>query len=112
MRAKKGLFVAIMATLLTSGVIHVLGYLTPERFDIMKAARIMIYWALNGLAIYVVIMVPRRVPDLLERLGVRTHVAWAVLGIVSTGLLYAILFMLRDKCLTFAEMLAYFQRLV
>lgn len=112
MRAKRGLFISIMATLLMSGVIHFVGYLTPDRLDPSKAARTLFYWVVNGLAIYVVIVFPRKFPDIMDRLRVRESVLWSLFGILVTWSLYSTLFVLRDKCMTPAEMWSYFQRLV
>ncbi len=112
MRAKKGLFVSIMVTLLMSGVIHLLGSLTPERFDLMRIVRVLSYWAINGLAIYVVVMVPRMWPDLIDRLKMRSSVLWSIVGIVATSSLYSILYVLRDECSTWADMADYLRQLM
>ncbi len=111
MRAKRGLFLSIMATLLMSGVIHLFGILTPERFDSGRVGRVLLYWTLNGLAIYVVVVIPRKFPALMDRLRIRKSVVWSCVGIVTTWLFYSILFVLRDKCLTPGDMASYLQRL-
>ncbi len=120
MRAKRGLFISIMATLLLSGVLHLFGSLTLDygssepglRFDIIRAGRILTYWTLNGLAIYVVILIPRRFPDLMDRLRVRESIVWSMLGIVVTSIFYSTLFVLRDKCETPIEWWGFMQRLL
>jgi hypothetical protein len=112
MRAKRGVFLSIMATLLLSGVLHLFGSLRPDGFDPVRAGRILTYWALNGLAIYVVIMIPRRFPDLIDRWKVRENVVWSMFGVVVTSAFYSILFVLRDRCETPADWLGFVRRLL
>jgi hypothetical protein len=112
MRAKRGLFLSIMVTLMMSGVIHLLDSLTPERFDLGKIARVMSYWTVNGLAIYLVIVIPRKFPGLLDRLKMRESVLWSAAGIVITSAFYSVLTAVRDQCLTFDDASGYLQRLV
>jgi hypothetical protein len=111
MRAKTGLFISIMATLLMSGVLHFVGYLTPERFQLTTAVRTMLYWGFNGLAIYVVIAIPRRFPGLMDRLRIRESVLWSLVGIASTAVYYSVLFVLRDRCATVTDAAALLRRL-
>ena len=112
MRGKKGLFLSIMATLMLSGVIHLLGSLTWAQFDLARTLRVLAYWAVNGLAIYVVVLIPRKWPDELDRLKVRTNVLWSLAGITFTASLYSILYMLRDRCTTWTDMGLYLHHLV
>ena len=112
MRANKGLFLCVMATLLCSGVIHIVHLLTPTRFDPAYIARILGYWTFSGVAIYVVIVFPRAFPALLVRLHMRENVAWSVVGIAATSLTYSVAMVLRDKCPSWSDALSYLARLL
>jgi len=120
MRAERGLFLSITTTLLLSGVLHLFGSLAFDfgsseldiRFDITRAGRILPYWTLNGLAIYLVTLIPRRFPDLVDRLRVRESVVWSMLGILVTSIFYSTLFVFRDKCETPIEWWGFMQCLL
>ena len=111
MRAKRGLFVSIMATLLSSGLVHVGGTLSPGRWSAWTAALQMVYWSINGLAIYSVVVFPRRWPGWVERLGLRELAVWSVLGILATGTSFGVLFVARDHTENWGELLGYLGRL-
>jgi hypothetical protein len=111
MRAKRGLFLTIMATLLASGLVHLAGALTPQRFDAWSAALGMGYWLINGLAIYSVIVAPKRWPGWVDRLRLRDLAVWSVLGMLATGASFGVLFVARDHTQNLADLVGYFARL-
>lgn len=110
MRAKRWLFVAVMAALLTSGTLHIIPRFFEVNINWFRIANIMIYWAINGIAIYVVIKVPLLFPGMVERLKLKTSTTWSAIGIILTSAFYAILFEIRS-CSNWTEIADYFSRL-
>lgn len=111
MRAKRGLFVAIMASLLSSGLVHLVSKMIPGGLTVWVVAVELAYWTLNGLAVYAVVSFPRRWPSLVERLGLRDSLIWSVAGILLTGAFYSVLFVARWKCDNWGELVAFLSRL-
>ena len=111
MRARRGLFAAIMVTLLSSGLVHVAGTLSPGRWSAWTAALQLAYWSINGLAIYSVVVFPRRWPEWVERLRLRDLAVWSLLGILATGASFGVLFVARDRTGSLGELLGYLGRL-
>jgi len=111
MRARRGLFLAVMATMLASGGVHLLGTLTPDRFEWTRCLQLVVYWGINGLAIFLIIGVPRWFPSLVRRLGLSGNPAWAGLGIVLTTTFYSVLYLVRERCDSLVEMRDLFLRL-
>lgn len=112
MRARTGLFAAIMVTLLTSGAIHLVRLMTADRWNSVHATRTMIYWFINGLAIYVVISFTQRFPALIARFRMAESVVWSVFGIAFTSGFYSLLICMRDKCESIQDVLDFLSRLV
>lgn len=111
MRARKNLFLAVMLTLATSGVLHLYGMIFGGPLPPETIALIMGYWLVNGLAIYVVVSFPRWFPAAVDRLRLADHPAWWVTGWLLTNVFYAVLFFLHHECRSFAEAGAFFSRL-
>ena len=111
MRAKRWLFVAVMASLLVSGVLHLVPTLFGARVDGFVIIRTLGYWSVNGLAIYAVIKVPKVFPRSMTRLRLGESVGWSVAGVILTSAFYAILQGLK-QCDSWAEMASYLGRLV
>jgi hypothetical protein len=111
MRAKRPLFVAIMSTLLISGVLHVYGRLFGGPLPVGTMLLILTYWVANGLAIYVVVSFPRQFPRLTARLRLAESRAWWVVGWLATNAFYAVLFFLHHDCAGLADAVAYLGRL-
>jgi hypothetical protein len=113
MRARRWLFVAVMGALLTSGLLHVVPReLLGRTPDWSRVSIIMFYWAMNGLAIYLVIKVPLVAPRLVERLRLRTSPAWNVTGVVLTSAFYGVFVTVRSSCANWREVGDYFSRLL
>ena len=72
----------------------------------------MLYWTVNGLAIYAVIKVPQRFPRLVSALGMRSSLAWSVFGLVATSSFYAVLHGVRSSCRDWSEVAGFFARLL
>ncbi len=111
MRAKRWLFIAVMVSLLTSGILHAVARLFDAQIDLFKIGNTIIYWTLNGLAIYLVIKVPLLFPKVVERLKLKTSKIWSVIGIILTSTFYAILVYIYQNCNNWAEVKDYFSRL-
>ena len=93
MRSKKWLFAAIMAALLTSGILHVVPLFFGGRLEWFLVWAEMAYWTCNGLAIYLVLKIPGLFPKMMKRLGINeASVFWSVTGVVLTSAFYAVLF--------------------
>ena len=91
MRGKKWLFVAIMASLMVSGLLHIIPGLMGEPILWFNVCSGLSYWFLNGLAIYAVIKFPFLFPGAIEKLRVRSSKAWSVIGILLTSAFYGTL---------------------
>lgn len=111
MRAKRWLFVAVMAALGTSGALHMAPLLLPQKFDAYRTLAVATYWILNGLAIYLVIKIPLVMPKTMKRLGVGSRRIWDVVGIILTSVFYAILTFARDHIKNSAELMEYLGRI-
>jgi hypothetical protein len=112
MRAKRWLFLAVMAALMTSGALHVVPPMlagTVTSFDISSGLG---YWVVNGFAIYAVIKLPLLFPGAVQRAGIRGGRAWAAAGIALTSTFYAVLFGARYLCGSWADVGQYLGRLV
>ncbi len=111
MRAKRWLFVAIMVSLITSGMLHIVPKMFSDQKDWFKINGMLTYWIINGLAIYVVVKVPLLFPSLVEKLGIRTSWVWSVIGVILTSAFYGVL---RDAtgCENWNEVGDYFSRLL
>lgn len=112
MRAKRWLFVAVMASLLTSGVLHIIPRLFDDRVSPFHIGNILFYWAINGIAIYVVIKTPMLFPKAVDRLKLKTSFTWSFIGIILTSAFYSVLIFMRTQCHNWADVTDYFQRLV
>jgi hypothetical protein len=91
MRAKRWLFVALMASLMTSGALHVVPQLLTDPSDHFALGMQAAYWFVNGLAIYAVVKFPQLFPRTIKRLRLDTHPLWPIVGVVATSAFYAIL---------------------
>jgi hypothetical protein len=111
MRTKKWLFVAIMVSLLASGMLHIAPRVLLPDTDYFQVGNIMTYWTLNGLAIYAVVKIPQLFPRLVDRLHFRTSRAWWVVGIVLTSAFYSVIFFVRENCRSWEEVVDYISRL-
>ena len=111
MRAKRWIFVAVMACLLITGVLHLAHSYLAHGVTWFFTAKIMTYWALNGLAIYLVIKIPILFPNLVKRLRIGGSKLWAVTGVVLTSAFYAVLVYLRASVQEPADLADYFSRL-
>lgn len=112
MRSRRWLFLAVMASLGVSGILHVVPGLLRGGADWWYGSIVMAYWVLNGLAIYVFIKIPQLIPDLVDRLRIRTSRLWWVAGIVSTSAFYGVLVHVRESCRTWDQVGFYFERLL
>jgi hypothetical protein len=91
MRAKKWLFVAILASLMTSGALHVLPRFFDGQVPWFGIWSQFSYWFLNGLAIYAVVKFPLLSPGTMDKLGIRSSKLWSGIGILLTSAFYGIL---------------------
>ena len=92
MRSKQWLFVSIMAALLTSGILHVIPLFFEKEMDWFDLWGQLLYWTVNGLAIYAVLKVPLVYPKLMDRLKISSkNKGWSVVGVVLTSAFYAVL---------------------
>ena len=112
MRAKRWLFVAVMASLLTSGLLHLVPVVIHTGASSATLVAQSAYWILNGLAIYVVLIVPQRWPKVVARLGMRQHQAWVVVGVILTSAFYAALYGIRANAENWESLLGYLSRLI
>lgn len=112
MRAKRWLFIAIMAALLTSGVLHLIPVLLTGRGSEYEVASTLVYWTLNGLAIYVVVMIPRRFPGLLRAVRMEGGLGWSVVGVLATSAFYGLLYVGCHRCESWFELGDFLARLV
>jgi hypothetical protein len=69
------------------------------------------YWILNGVAIYLVLIVPQRWPALVTRLRMRHSRAWVVTGVILTSAFYAALYGIRANSEDWTSLLDYLARL-
>ena len=111
MRQKRWLFVAVMASLLTSGVLHMLPVVLQTGASSANLVAQSAYWILNGVAIYVVLIVPQRWPVLVARLGMRQSRVWVVTGVILTSAFYAALYGIRANSEDWDSLLGYLARL-
>jgi|GEM_PF-5086823 len=111
MRARRWLFVAVMASLLSSGLLHIAPGALTAGVDWVRSSIIMTYWGLNGVAIYAFIKIPLIAPDFVERLRFRTSRLWWAAGVVSTSAFYGILVHVRQSCRSWDQVGTYFERL-
>lgn len=112
MRARRWLFAAVMAALLGAGVLHTVPYAIINGFHAPRATASLIYWTVNGLAIYLVIKIPLLYPRLIDRAHIRDSHAWSVAGIVLTSAFYSVLHGLRTSSQSWAQMEDYVSRLL
>jgi hypothetical protein len=112
MRSRRGLFLAVMASLIGSGLLHIMPRVLGVATEWRKISIIMAYWVVNGIAIYAFIKIPQAAPRLVERLGMRTNRLWWAAGIAFTSAFYGVLVHARYSCDTWDEVGAYFQRLL
>jgi hypothetical protein len=112
MRARLGLFPSIMATLLASGVLHLLAHAAEGALTVDQAILTMSYWALNGLLIWFVVDFPRRFPGLTARLGLDGRWYWGLTGWVLTSAFYAIAYYINREAESLADVPAYLGRLL
>ena len=112
MRARRGLFLAVMAAMLTSGFLHLPHIVMRPDGSLDRVGITLAYWIVNGLAIYAVLKIPRAWPKLIKRTGMAQGRAWAVFGVVATSAFYGILVGTRTTCDTWPEVLDYFRRLL
>jgi hypothetical protein len=111
MRAKQWLFVAVMVSLLISGILHVVARVFDTQINWLRITNTMMYWTLNGLAIYLVIKVPLLFPKAVERLNLKNSKAWSLLGIILTSVFYGVLVYVYQHCKNWAEVKDYLSRL-
>jgi hypothetical protein len=111
MKSKRWLFAAVMAALLTSGLLHVLPAVLTQSQSSFGNLMQMGYWVVNGLAIYAVIKIPTLFPKLVPALGIRGSLAWSVLGVVATSSFYAVLHGVRVTSGNWTDVGGYFERL-
>jgi hypothetical protein len=112
MRGRRWLFGAVMAALLTAGLLHLTPILITTGFRAPRAVASLVYWGMNGLAIYFVIKFPQRFPRAVERLKLRENRVWWVMGIALTSAFYSVLHGVRAESGSWAEMGNYLSRLV
>jgi D-alanyl-lipoteichoic acid acyltransferase DltB (MBOAT superfamily) len=110
MRAKRWLFAAVMAALTLSGLLHQLPRILMGRSTSVSISIGFFYWIVNGLAIYLVIKIPKIFPQAIERLKLRTSLLWSLAGIILTSAFYATLIGMRELA-SWAELMDYFSRL-
>ena len=110
MRAKRGLFLAVMAALCTSGLLH-LSFELRGAVDGYRVAAVTAYWILNGLAIYAVLKIPLLFPGIMTRLGVGRLLVWDVFGLILTSAFYAVIQFARENTRSWVEFTDYLGRL-
>ena len=103
MRGRQWLFVAIMAALLASGVLHAMPAVVRDGWHTFSVVKSMGYWTINGLAIYLVVKAPRVFPRMVTRLRIGQRWEWSVVGVALTSAFYAVLHSLR-ACDSWTEM--------
>ena len=112
MKSRRWLFAAVMSSLLVSGFLHIFAAAIAGTTGVFASVLYMLYWTVNGLAIYAVIKVPQRFPRLVSALGMRSSLAWSVFGIVATSSFYAVLHGVRSSCRDWSEVAGFFARLL
>lgn len=112
MRARRPLLICVMATLITSGLLHGLAAASGGGYRWFDALTTLGYWVINGLLIYSVLAVPRRFPRLVARLRLAESPVWWVLGWTMTSAIYSILAVLCRHVDGWSDALDYLQRLV
>ncbi|MFN7964818.1 MAG: hypothetical protein U0V87_03905 [Acidobacteriota bacterium] len=110
MRARRGLFQCIMSALLASGLMHLFALIGSE-IKGEKVGLTLLYWTINGLAIYLVLAVPRYWPRATQWLQLGSSRVWMVVGWLATSSFYAAMFFVNQECGTFQEVAAYLARL-
>lgn len=111
MRAKQWLFVAVMVSLLISGILHIVARIFDTQLNWFRITNTMMYWTLNGLAIYLVIKVPLLFPKAVEQLNLKNSKAWSLIGIILTSAFYGVLVYVYQHCKNWAEVVDYCSRL-
>ena len=111
MRAKRWLFAAIMASLLASGLLHVIPAALIDSPGLFNGMKDMGYWAVNGLAIYLVLKIPVLFPRLVPALRMQGSVAWSIVGVVMTSSFYGVLFGVRASSNSWTDVARFFERL-
>lgn len=111
MRARRWLFAAIMAALLTSGLLHIVPMGLTRDVSAPQLTAHLLYWVFNGLAIYAVLKIPQMYPRLVERTGLRIRFAWSVIGVLLTSAFYAVLHGFRAESDSWADLIDYGRRL-
>ena len=111
MRSRRWLFAAVMAALLTSGLLHTVPPWIMRRLSAPQLTAHLLYWVLNGVAIYAVIKIPQMYPRLVEQLGLRSRFAWSAVGVLLTSAFYAVLHGFRVESGSWAELIDYGRRL-
>jgi hypothetical protein len=111
MRSRRWLFAAIMASLGTSGALHMVPALARGQSASQLTAHA-VYWLINGLAIYAVIKATQLWPRTIDRLALRERPAWSIVGIILTSAFYAILHGFRVESESWAELTDYGRRLL
>ena len=111
MKAKRWLFAAVMAALLTSGLLHVGTAILAQGQAPFASIMQMGYWIANGLAIYLVIKIPVLFPRLLPALRMPGSLAWSVVGVVATSSFYAVLYGVRETSKNWTDVARFFERL-
>ncbi|MBM4340557.1 MAG: hypothetical protein FJ110_13570 [Deltaproteobacteria bacterium] len=91
MRAKKWVFIAIMASLMVSGILHLIPRFFDQEIPWFPIGSSLSYWFLNGLAIYAVVKFPTLFPGTMQKLKIRSSKVWSVIGILLTSAFYGIL---------------------
>jgi hypothetical protein len=112
MRARRWLFGAVMGAMVVALVLHLLPLALINGFDAPYTAATAVYWGANGLAIYLVIKVPKIYPGFVERLGIPHSRIWSVAGVVLTSAFYAVLHGVRTWSGSWSEMADFLTRLV
>jgi hypothetical protein len=111
MRSKRWLFVAVMAALIVSGLLHQLFNIVVIRPGFYKIGSAMTYWVINGLAIYAVIKFPMKFPRVTKFLGIKESNIWSIIGILMTSAFYAVLHH-STSLNRYSEVVDYLSRLV
>jgi D-alanyl-lipoteichoic acid acyltransferase DltB (MBOAT superfamily) len=111
MRAKRWLFVAVMAALMTSALLHIVPVVIYGEPSWAYIVANTLYYFLNGLAIYVVLIVPQRWPWIVSTLRIRENRVWLIIGVVLTSAFYAVLHGIRASAEEGASVLHYLARL-
>jgi hypothetical protein len=91
MRGKKWLFVAILASLMVSGALHILPRFFDDQIRWFGICSRLSYWFLNGLAIYAVVKFPLLFPGTMNKLRIRSSKVWSGIGILWTSAFYGVL---------------------